>query len=240
MEVISERDFSDAIAATKKDAKLVAAAKNDRMNSAETLYREFEKLTVDRRREIIIQVTNEYFVAAQWKIGFPLNNFPAAILPDAVQAVGKALFFSREEDAVRETVRAIKLYQNSPFLKRIALHLGEMAEITTMRAGKAAAIVTEPQVFAMIRSLDPANPSSERIVETIFRVTSYTRDQASVLDVARFLHARRFSANLPELAKIVDESIFLARDRRSVRQIIEGLTAGPEDGILQRLNGHKD
>ena len=47
MNQITDREFCDAIAATKKDAKLVAAAKNDRMNSAETLYREFEKLPLE-------------------------------------------------------------------------------------------------------------------------------------------------------------------------------------------------
>ena len=73
MNIISERDFSEAIAATKKDAKLVAAAKNDRTYFPEALYREFEKLTVDRRREIIIQVANDFFVAALWKIGFPFE-----------------------------------------------------------------------------------------------------------------------------------------------------------------------
>src|SRR3954452_16187271 len=79
MSQIEESDFRDTIIAIKKDAKLVAAAKNDRTNSMETLYREFEKLTVERRRELLIAISNDYFTAAQWKIAFPLNNLPAPI-----------------------------------------------------------------------------------------------------------------------------------------------------------------
>src|SRR4029079_12823992 len=98
MNQMSEEEFRDAIIATKKDAKLVAAAKNDRMNSPETLYREFIKLTADRQREIIAQVSNDYFVGANWKVAFVLNNTPQAALADMVLAAGKALFYSREED----------------------------------------------------------------------------------------------------------------------------------------------
>src|ERR1043166_419028 len=109
MNQISETEFRDAIIATKKDAKLVAAAKNDRTNSPATLYNEFSKLPVERRRDIIVQISNDHFVASQWKIAFPLNNFPAAILPDAVNAAGKALFFARNEEGVREVVRAMRI-----------------------------------------------------------------------------------------------------------------------------------
>ena len=70
----------------------------------------------------------EHFVAAQWKIAFPLNNFPAEVLPHALLAAGKALFFTRDEDSVRETVRAIKIYERSPFLKNIATNLAQAAE----------------------------------------------------------------------------------------------------------------
>lgn len=239
MNQISEKEFCDAIAATKKDAKLVAAARNDRTSSMETLYREFEKLTVDRRREIIISLANDFFVAAQWKIGFPLNNFPAAILPDAVQAAGKALFYTREEESVRETVRAVKLYQDSPYFKRIALMLGEAAEIAGVQLAAAAAVLTDPAVFGVIHSLDPSNAASEKIVDTIGKVAVYTRDQVSTSDVAQFLVARRYSASLPELAKLVEEAVFMARDRKSVRQMLDGWTAGAIDVVLQRLGPDK-
>ena len=239
MNQISEREFSDAIIATKKDAKLVAAAKNDRTWSQETLYREFEKLSVDRRREIIIAISNDYFVSALWKIAFPLNNLPAAAVPDAVAAVGRALFFTREEDSVRETVRTIKLYQDSPFFKRICMLIGDAAEIAGVQLSATSKILTDPEVFGIITSLDPALSSSEKIVDTIVKVAAYTRDPDSTLDAARFLYARRFSASLPDLARVVDESIFMARDRRSVRQILEGLTAGGIDVVLQRLGSNR-
>ncbi len=123
MNQISEQEFRDAIIATKKDAKLVAAAKNDRMNSPESLYKEFLKLPVERQKEIIALVANDHFVGAQWKVAFPLNNLPSANIPDGVSAAGKALFFAREEDSVKETVRALRLYQESPFYKSIASFL---------------------------------------------------------------------------------------------------------------------
>ena len=46
------KDLRDAIIGLKKDAKLVAAAKNERTNSPEGMYREFTKLPVDRQKEI--------------------------------------------------------------------------------------------------------------------------------------------------------------------------------------------
>lgn len=236
---ISERDFSDAVVATKKDAKLVAAAKNDRMWSQETLYREFEKLSVDRRREIIIAIANDHFVSALWKIAFPLNNFPAPLLPDAISAAGKALFYTREEDSVRETIRALKLYQDSPFFKRIAALLGEAAEIAGVHLATTARLLTDPEVFGGLNGLDSAQPASEKIVETVVRVAAYTRDLSSTQDVLRFLHARRFSASLPDLARLVEESVFMARDRKSVRQILEGLTAGGIDVVLQRVGSDR-
>src|SRR3990172_1096620 len=111
MNQIGEKEFREAIIATKKDAKLVATAKNDRINSPESMYMEFAKLPVERQRDIIIAICNDHFVASIWKIAFPLNNVPAAILSDAVALAGKALFFSREEDCVRGSVRVIKIYQ---------------------------------------------------------------------------------------------------------------------------------
>ncbi|HSP07777.1 MAG TPA: hypothetical protein VLR94_11410 [Acidobacteriota bacterium] len=239
MNQISERDFCDAIVATKKDAKLVAAAKNDRLSSMETLYREFEKLSVDRRREIITSIANDFFVAAQWKIAFPLNNFPAAVLPDAVQVAGKSLFYTREEDSVREAIRAIKLYQDSPFLKRITAILSEAAEIAGVHLAAAASALTDPTVFGILKTLDPAHPSSEKIVETAGRVAVYTRDARSTAEVAQFLHSRRFSGSLPELAKLIEEAVFMARNPRSVRRILDGLTAGAIDVVLQRVGSDK-
>lgn len=239
MNQISERELREAIIATKKDAKLIAAARNDRTWSQETLYREFENLTVDRRREIIIAVSNDYFVSALWKIAFPLNNLPAAAVPDAVGAVGRALFFTREEGSVRETVRTIKLYQDSPFFKRICALLGDAAEIAGVKLAATSRILTEPEVFGILTSLDPAVPSSEKILETVVKVAAYTRNAQSTLDAARFLYSRRFSASLPDLARVVDESIFMARDRKSVRQILEGLSAGGIDVVLQRLGPNK-
>ncbi len=90
---IGDTAFAEAVVATKKDAKLVAAAKNDRTNSPSSLYREFEKLPVERRRDIIAQISAENFVAAQWKIVFPLNNFSAEALPHALLAAGKGVVF---------------------------------------------------------------------------------------------------------------------------------------------------
>src|SRR5436853_6108010 len=95
---IGEKEFRDAIIATKKDAKLVAAARNERTSSAEGMYREFLKVPVDRQREIINALSAENFVGAQWKIAYILNNLPPAILSDALAAAGKALFYSRNDD----------------------------------------------------------------------------------------------------------------------------------------------
>jgi hypothetical protein len=239
MRQISESEFCDAVIATKKDARLVTAAKNDRTNSPASLYREFEKLPLERRREIIAAISVEQFVAAQWKIAFPLNNFPAEILPDSVLVAGKALFFTREEDSVRESIRAIKIYQNTPFVKRIAAVLAESAESAGTNLGRIAAILTDPAVFGLIKSLDPANPNSERIVDAIARVASYTVDLDSTLAAGKFLYARRHASYLPELSLLIENSIFLARDPKSVRQIIEGFTAGSVDVVLQRQSGNK-
>src|ERR671918_2053537 len=129
MNQISEQELRDAIIATKKDAKLVAAAKNDRINSAESLYKEFAKLPVDRHREVIGSIATDYFVAAYWKIAFPLNSLPAPAVADGVAAAGKALFFAREEESLKETIRALRLYVDSPFYKTIASSLGDAAEI---------------------------------------------------------------------------------------------------------------
>jgi hypothetical protein len=239
MNQISETELRDAIIATKKDAKLVAAAKNERTNSPATLYNEFSKLMVERRREIIVSVCNDYFVASQWKIAFPLNNFPAAVLPDAVAAAGKALFFARNEDAVREVVRAIRIFQQSPFVKQIAALLSEAAEIEGERLGEVGEIITSPQVYGSLRELEPSAPGSEKILATVVRIASYTKDLGATEEALRFLYARRQSTVLPDLSSILENSIFLARDPRAVRQIITGFNAGGIDAVLLNANGDK-
>jgi hypothetical protein len=238
MRQISEQEFREAIAATKKDAALVAAAKNDRLNSPENLYKEFEKLPVERRRDIIIAVANDYFVGAQWKIAFPLNNFAAAILPDAVMVAGKALFFTREEDSVREAIRAVRIYQNSPFFKLICEILGDAAEATGIHLASIATILTDPEIYGIVHELESV-PGAERIVRAIGRIATYTKNLDSTMRAARFLFARRYSPHLESIASLFENSIFMARDPKSVRSIIEGLTAGSIDVVLNRLNGNK-
>ena len=235
---IQDAEFVDAVIGTKKDAKLVAAAKNDRTNSFASMYREFEKLPLERRRDIINQISAEQFVAAQWKIVFPMNNFPAEVLPDAVNVAGKALFFTRDEDSVRESIRAIKIYQASPYLKRIAVNLAQAADVEDVNLSKVAIILTDPAVFGLIRELDPAKPNSERIVDGICRTAAYTKNLDSTLTVGKFLWARRHFEYLPNLASIVENAIFLARDHRSVNQILDGFTAGSIDRVLQEQNGN--
>ena len=234
MNQIGEQEFRDAVIATKKDAKLVAVAKNERTNSASGMYAEFAKLPVERQRDIIVSICNDYFVASQWKIAFPLNNFSAATLPVALEAAGKALFFTRDEDSVRETVRAVKLYESSPFFKQIGFLLGEAAVTTGEGLASVGAILTGPEIFGLIKTLDPSSPSSEQIVATIGKTATYTKDLQSTIAVARFLYARRYAPYLKELASIVENSIFLARDRNSVRRILDGFTAGSIDVILQK------
>lgn len=230
---ISEQELSDAIIATKKDAKLVAAAKNDRMNSPESMYREFIKLSVDRQKEIIGIIANEHFIGAQWKVAFPLNNLPAANVPDGVSAAAKALFFGRDEDALKETIRALRQYQESPFYKTIASSLGEAAEIVRGELATVAGILTHPELFGLIQSLDPGIPSSEKLVFTIARVGSYTRDLDSTIKVAKFLQARRHSNAIESIATLIENTIFMARDRKSVLEILAGLGAGSVDRVLQ-------
>ena len=235
---IGDTAFAEAVVATKKDAKLVAAAKNDRTNSPSSLYREFEKLPVERRRDIVAQISAENFVAAQWKIVFPLNNFSAEALPHALLAAGKALFFTRDEDSVRETVRAIKIYERSPYLKNIASNLALAAE-TGSDLGKVGPILTEPSLYGLLKDLEPSNPNSERIVDAVCRIAGYTRSLDSALAATKFLFARRHFAYLPELASLVENAIFLARDQRSVKQILDGFTAGSIDVVMQRQTGNK-
>src|SRR5262245_19812957 len=188
---IQDAEFVESVIATKKDAKLVAAAKNDRTNSFASMYREFEKLPLERRRDIINQISAEYFVAAQWKIVCPMNNFPAEVLPNAVNVAGKALFFTRDEDSVRESIRAIKIYHSSPFLKRIAANLAQAAEIEDANLAKMAIILTDPAVFGIIRELDPSQSNSERIVDALCRTAAYTKNLESTIAVGKFLWARR-------------------------------------------------
>jgi hypothetical protein len=240
MSQIGEREFRDAIIGTKKDAKLVAAAKNDRMNAPETLYREFSKLAVERQRDLIISLCGDYFVASQWKIAFPLNNTPAAALPHAVAAAARALFFTRDETCVVETIRCMRFYQESPFLKQIATILGEAVEIAGPEGCAVARILTSPELFGMIRQMDSELPSTERTLETIARTALYTKDFTTSMAVAKFLIARRHSPALPEISTIVENSIFLARDRKSVSEILQGLNAGAIDVVIQRHTGNKN
>ena len=234
MNQISEQELRDAIIAIKKDAKLVAAAKNDRINSAESLYKEFAKLPVERQREIIASIATDYFVAAYWKIAFPLNSLPAAAAADAVAAAGKALFFAREEECLKETIRALRLFVQSPFYKTIASCLGDAAEIVRSDLAVVARILTDPDIFGLIRSLDPNVPVSERIVQCIARVAMYTRDPDSTMTVAKFLYARRHSSAVEAIAGLIENTVFMARDRKSVREILAGLGAGAVDRVLQR------
>ncbi|MCI0602100.1 hypothetical protein L0156_03735 [bacterium] len=234
MNQISEQELRDAIIATKKDVKLVGAAKNDRINSVESLYKEFSKLPVDRQREIIASVAMDYFVGAQYKIAFQLNSLPAAALADGTAAAGKALFFTREEECLKETIRALRLYLQSPFYKIVASSLGEAAEIVRSDLAAVARILTEPDVYGLIQSFDPSTPVSERLIQCIARVAMYTRDLDSSLLVAKFLHARRHSSAAETIAGLIENAIFMARDRRSVREILAGLGGGGVDRVLQR------
>ena len=239
MDQISEQEFREAIIATKKDAKLIAAAKNDRTNSPAALYAEFTKLPLERRRDIIISICNDHFTASQWKIAFPLNNFPADVLPSAVAATGRALFFAREEASIREVVRAVKIYQNSPFCKQIAELLGHGAEVVGHYVARVAEIVTTAEIYGMVKSLDPGASNSVRIVSTVVTTAIYCKDFRVTLMVGKFLHARRHSAILNDLAVVLESSIFLARDRKSVQEILAGFTAGSIDVVLQKAGESK-
>ncbi len=239
MRQISEKDLRDAIIGIKKDAKLVAAAKNDRTNSVEGMYREFVKLPVDRQREIISTIAGDHFVAALWKINFPLNNFTAAKVPDAAAVAGKALFFTREEDSIREAVRAVKIYQESPFFKQISAVLQDAAEVIGPALSKVCILLTSPEMFALIGSLE-TSPASEKIVNSIGKIAMYTLDTRSTMNAARFLVARRYSADASELANLLENAIFMARDPKSVRQIIEGYTSGSIDVVLRKEAGNKE
>lgn len=237
---INEKEFRDAIIATKKDAKLIAAAKNDRTNSIGNLHREFAKLPVERQRDLIISLCGDYFVASQWKVAYPLNNLPVGALPDAVAAVGRALFFSLDEQCVIETLRCVRLYQESPFYKQVAISLGEAVEMAGAQACAVPQILTSPELFGMLRTLDPTLPSTERILQTITRTATYTRDARSTLAVAKFLVARRHSPVVSDLCNILENSIFLARHPKSVSEILQGLNSGAIDLVLQRHAGNKN
>lgn len=237
-QIIGDQEFRDAIVAMKKDTKLVAAAKNDRTNSFEWLYKEFSALTIDRQCEIICSISSSYFVAAQWKIAFPLTNFPASVKPDAVRVVGKVLFYSRDEESVRESVRAIKLYQESPFLKQILSTLSESAEVAGVETGVVASILTEPELFGIVGQLKDV-ATGERIVQAIGKVAMLTRNRDAALSAASLLQARRFSSSLPDFAALIEDAVFMARDRKSVHEILSGLASGPIDVALQKASGDK-
>lgn len=238
MRQISDQEFREAIAATKKDAALVAAAKNDRLNSPENLYKEFEKLPVERRRDIIISIASEQFVAAQWKIAFPLNNFPADLLSDAVVVAGKALFFTREESSLREVLRTVRIYQKSPFVKMICGLLGEAAESTGLHVERVAEIVNSPEVYGIFRQLE-GFPSAERIVTSIVKVATYAKDFESTIETAKFLSARRYSPYLNSICSLVENAVFMAREPAAVKAIIRGLSAGSIDVVLQTQDGNQ-
>ena len=234
MNQISEQELRDAIIAIKKDAKLVAAAKNDRINSAEALYKEFAKLPAERQREIIASIATDYFVAGYWKIAFQLNSLPAPAVADGLAAAGKALFFAREEDSVKETIRALRLYADTPFYKTITSSLGDAAEIVRSELVSVARILTDPDIFGFIRSLDPNAAVSQRITQCIARSAMYTRDLDSTKTIARFLYARRHSSAVEAIAGLIENTVFMARDRKSIREILAGLGAGAVDRVLQR------
>jgi hypothetical protein len=235
---INDQDFRDAVIATKKDAKLVAAAKNDRTNSFETMYREFSALPVERQREIINQIAAEYFLAGQWKIAYPLNTVPADIMPDAVRAMGKALFYCRDEEGLQEAARSIKFYSPSPLLKPILATLGEAAEINGENLARVASILNSVELFGLLHTLE-GTPNADTILQTIGKAATYTMDEDSTLKIARFLIARRYSSTLPEMSRLIEDTIFMARGRKAVTQIVEGLSSSPIDVVLQRHGSDK-
>ena len=239
MNQMSERELREAVIATKKDVKLIAAAKNDRINSPASLYAEFAKLPVERRREIINTISNDHFTAAQWKIAFPLNNFPAPLLPDAVKAAGKALFFTRDEAAVRGVVNVLKTYQQSPFFSQVAAIVGDAAETLGEHVDAVARILVAPAIYGLIQSLDPSADNASKIVAAVVKVATYTKDLDSTESVAKFLQARRYSTTLGSLAEVVENTIFLARDRKSVKEILSGFNSAAIDVLLQRAAASK-
>jgi hypothetical protein len=101
-----------------------------------------------------------------------------------------------------------------------------------------ARILTDPELYGIIKSLDPAAPSSEKLVQRIVKVASYTRDLNSTVLVAKFLHARRHSEVLEAVGTLIENTVFMARDRKSVREIIAGFGAGSVDRVLQRHADH--
>jgi hypothetical protein len=173
-------------------------------------------------------------VAGYWKVAFPLNSLPAASVADGVAAAGKALFFAREEESLKETIRALRMYADTPFYKTIATALGDAAEIVRSDLVVVARILTDPDMFGLVRSLDPNAAVSQRIIQCIVRVGMYTRDMDSTMTIARFLYARRHSSAVEAIAGLIENTVFMARDRKSVREILAGLGAGAVDRVLQR------
>jgi hypothetical protein len=238
MNVIGEEDFRNAVIGTKKDAKLVAAGKNDRTASAETMYGEFKKLSVDRQREIIVSIASDNFVAALWKIAYPLNNLPAAVVPVVMPAIGKVLFYSHEELALREAIRSVKIYMTTPFLKQICAGMQDAAELAGEKLSEVLKIINSPDIFGLIKTL-PSAPATEKLVTAICRIAGYTRNLDSTRRVVQFLFARRDSERLEDLVNVVENSLFMARDKKSVRAILDGFTRGSVDVVLHREAGQK-
>ena len=77
-------------------------------------------------------------------------------------------------------------------------------------------------------------------MDAVCRIAGYTRNLDSAFVCRKFLIARRHFAYLPELASLVENAIFLARDQRSVKQILDGFTAGSIDVVMQRQTGNKN
>lgn len=234
MSTMTEQEFAEAVAGTKKDKALVAAANNERTSSPGMLYAEFSKLPVDRQLEIIASIANDNFVAAQWKIAFPLRSLSADAQKIAVPAAGKILFLVRDEDSLREAVRAIKLFQESPFFQSLVPLLSDCAELVGSGTADASKIITDPEIYGIIQSLDPEHPASEKIIQCIVRTAGYTRNLRATAQTALFLYNRRYSPDLSAIATLLEESIFLAREPRNVMQILSGLGAGAIDMVLQQ------
>ena len=54
------------------------------------------------------------------------------------------------------------------------------------------------------------------------------------MKIAKFLQARRHSKAIESIATLIENTVFMARDSKSVREILAGLGAGSVDRVLQR------
>jgi hypothetical protein len=126
------------------------------------------------------------------------------------------------------------MYVDTPFYKTIASSLGEAAEIVRSDLVSVARILTDPDIFGLMRSIDPNAFVSQRIIQCVARVAMYTRALGSTRTIARFLYARRHSSAVEAIAGLIENTVFMARDRKSIREILAGLGAGAVDRVLQR------